>query len=262
LLLIGADQVLDGRHFDATTHTPEEIGRKAMNRNLSDCAAMAALPFCAVVTMALPRTIPLDYAKRLFSGLKAAADEFGCSVVGGDTGTWNGRLALSVAIVGRSAGIDPIRRNGAQADDGLYVTGGLGGSILGRHLTFTPRVDLARRLASNYRITSMIDLSDGLSRDLNHLCQESAVGVIVDAAALPIHPDVARLPHGERSTLDHALHDGEDYELLFTSASQIPADLATRIGTMTHDRQMLLRMDGQLVPIPPGGWEHQLGMNP
>lgn len=255
LLVVGVDQVLDGRHFDSSVHAPDLIGRKAMNRNLSDCAAMAAIPAGAVVTIALPRDASMDFAKSLFLGIKLAGDAFDCPIVGGDTGSWDGRLVVTVTILGKTDGVAPVHRNGARAGDGLFVTGPLGGSILGRHLSFTPRVALARQLATRHPITSMIDLSDGLSRDVRHLCDESGVGVAIDGSLVPIHPDVDRLPPSPLSRLDHALHDGEDYELLFTSSSDIPSHLATRIGTMTSDRTILL--DGK--PLEAHGWQHAIG---
>src|SRR3954465_7958744 len=128
LLLVGGDQVLDGIHFDSTRHLPRDIGRKAMNRNLSDCAAMACLPAAAVITFALPAGVGLDYAKELYLGVKEAADHFGCAIVGGDTGSWPQKLAVTVTILGRSAGIQPITRAGAKAGDLLFVSGPLGGS--------------------------------------------------------------------------------------------------------------------------------------
>jgi len=144
LLLVGADQVIDGVHFDSAVHTPRQIGKKAMNRNLSDCAAMACLPAAAVVTVALPKGTSIEYAKALYLGLKEAADVFECPIVGGDTSTWQGKLLMSVTILGNSAGVKPITRDGAKPGDVLYVTGALGGSIAGRHLSFEPRVHLAQ----------------------------------------------------------------------------------------------------------------------
>src|SRR3954470_5201068 len=105
LLLAGADQVIDGVHFDSSIHPPRLIGRKVMKRNLSDCAAMASLPAAAVATVALPRTATLDYAKELYLGLREAADPFDCPIVGGDTASWDGKLVMTVTILGRSAGI-------------------------------------------------------------------------------------------------------------------------------------------------------------
>ena len=131
---------------------------------------------------------------------------------------------------------------------GVYVTGPLGGSILGRHLSFTPRVREARELAQRQPITAMIDLSDGLSRDLAHLCRESNVGADLYAAAIPIHADVAKLAD-EKPPIDHALNDGEDYELCFTSG---PRDDAIRIGTVTATPG--IRIDGQ--PLASHAFEH------
>ncbi|HEV7298908.1 MAG TPA: thiamine-phosphate kinase [Tepidisphaeraceae bacterium] len=259
LLLVGVDQVLDGRHFDAKRHLPAQIGRKAMNRNLSDCAAMAALPAYAVTTLALPADASIDYARALYTGMRDAAAEFGCEIVGGDTGSWNGPLAITVTILGRSAGVAPVTRGGASPGDFLYVTGPLGGSIGGRHLTFSPRVALARELATRFRITSMIDISDGLSRDLGHLCAQSRCGAVVDAAAVPVHDDVRSLTFSDRSPLEHALHDGEDHELLFTSPDSVPPELAIRIGQVTEGRERVLQDGDLLRPLETRGWEHRLG---
>src|SRR5688500_1992316 len=117
LLLVGVDQVLDGVHFDSPVHSPRQIGRKAMNRNLSDCAAMACLPAAAVGTVALPRGAGLDYAKELYLGLCDAADPFGCPLVGGDTASWDGKLAVTLTILGRAAGVRPVTRGGARPGD-------------------------------------------------------------------------------------------------------------------------------------------------
>src|SRR5581483_7126595 len=144
MLLVGVDQVLDGVHFDSKVHTPRAIGCKVMNRNLSDCAAMACIPAAAVATVALPRAAGVEYAKELYSGMRGAADPFYCSIVGGDPASWDGKLVVTVTILGRSAMLKPITRSGAKPGDGLFVTGPLGGSILGRHMTFEPRVFLAR----------------------------------------------------------------------------------------------------------------------
>ena len=229
LLLVGVDQVLDGVHFDSRLHGPELIGRKAMNRNLSDCAAMACLPTIALVCVALPKGIGEDYARRLYDGIRIAGEAFDCQIVGGDTGSWDRALVVSVTILGRSAGVTPVRRSGAQPGDHVYVTGPLGGSITARHMTFTPRVREARALAQQHTITSMIDLSDGLSRDVAHIAKESRVGIRLESRLIPIHEDVNRLADA-RSPIEHALHDGEDYELCFTAAPGVSA--AIRVGTV------------------------------
>jgi thiamine-monophosphate kinase len=261
LLLVAVDQVLDGVHFDSAVHSPRAIGRKAMNRNLSDCAAMACLPAAAVVSIAAPSGAGEEYLKELYLGIKEAGDRFDCQIVGGDTGSWPGKLAVTVTIFGRSAGIKPVTRAGAMSGDGIYVTGPLGGSILGRHMTFEPRIELARRLAREFRISAMIDLSDGLSRDLRHVCQLSGVGAVIEARAMPIHEDAIEMRRDGHSPLEHALHDGEDYELLFTSPDVLPVESALRIGVVQSAVAGITLLTWQPVgrePLEPKGWEHTL----
>ena len=266
LLLVGVDQVLDGVHFDSATHTPRAIGRKAMNRNLSDCAAMACLPAAAVATLALPRGVGQEYARELYLGMAEAGEVFGCPVVGGDTGSWPGKLVVTVTILGRSAGVAPVTRSGATPGDGIYVTGPLGGSLRGRHMTFGPQVLLGRFLAESRQASAMIDLSDGLSRDLAHLCRDGQLGAVVDAAAVPVHADAIEMRRDGHSPLDHALHDGEDYELLFTSPKPLTsgdflgafmADDCHRIGTIMAEPGLWLQdRDGTRRPLEPQSWEH------
>src|SRR5689334_16758361 len=130
LLLVGVDQVLDGVHFDSRVHAPRLIGRKVMNRNFSDCAAMGCLPAAALTSVALPSGAGIDYAKELYLGLRDVADRWVCGIIGGDTASWDQKLALSVTVLGRSEGVEPITRSGAKVGDGIYVTGPLGGSIV------------------------------------------------------------------------------------------------------------------------------------
>jgi thiamine-monophosphate kinase len=244
------DQVLDGVHFDSAVHSPRQIGRKAMNRNLSDCAAMACLPAAAVATVALPQGCGMDYARELYLGLEEAAAGFDCPIVGGDTGSWQGKLAVTVTILGRGGGVEPITRRGAKAGDFIFVTGPLGGSILGRHMTFEPRVRLARELAQQSPPSSMIDISDGLSRDLRNICRQSGVGAIVDAQAIPIHADA----HKMGNPLIRAINDGEDYELLLTSSADRPG--LHRIGIITAEPGVFLRTGTDIKPLEESGWQH------
>jgi thiamine-monophosphate kinase len=258
LLLVGVDQVLDGVHFDSKVHPPRAIGRKVMNRNLSDCAAMACYPAAAVATVALPKGASVEYAKELYLGMRDAADPYECAIVGGDTASWANPLAVTVTLLARPTGFAPVTRSGARVGDSIYVTGPLGGSILGRHMTFEPRVALG--ITFGQVATSMIDISDGLSRDLGHVCAQSGVGAIVEANAIPIHDDAIELFRRDRvSPLDHALHDGEDHELLFTCPSaDLRASNCFRIGTVTEDRAILLRHNDKLEPLPAMGWQHKL----
>lgn len=255
LLLVGNDQVLDGVHFDSKTHSPRDIGRKVMNRNLSDCAAMACLPAAAVTTAALPRGTSMDYAKELYLGMRDAAAIYDCPIVGGDTASWDGKLVMTVTILGRSGGIIPVTRNGARVGDRIYVTGALGGSLLGRHMNFTPRIAEARYFAQ-IGISAMIDLSDGLSRDLRHICSQSNVGALIEAVSIPVHEDAIEMRRDGHSPLEHALHDGEDYELLFTSElADLPGLMC--IGAIAEPPGIwLVHPDDRREPLEPKGWEH------
>jgi thiamine-monophosphate kinase len=264
LLLVGVDQVLDGVHFDSAIHTPRAIGRKAMNRNLSDCAAMGCLPAAAVVTVALPKGAGDEYAKELFLGMKEAGDVFNAPIVGGDTSSWTGKLVVTVTILGRSEGVEPITRGGAKPGDRIYVTGPLGGSIHGRHMTFEPRVNLARALASEFQISAMMDLSDGLGRDLQHICRASHCGALLRLQQIPVHPDVQKLNEVEQKrsferSVMHAITDGEDYELLVISPEKLPAP-CTEIGWIEAKPGISLESDTAEVRVDwpvSGGWEHQ-----
>lgn len=269
-LLTAVDQALDGVHFDLAKHGPRAAGRKAMARNLSDVAAMAALPVGAVASVALPRGMAESDAQELYRGLRELGDAFACPLVGGDVGTWNGPLALSVAIfakpAGATGGIAPVLRSGARAGQAVFVTGALGGAWqTDRHLTFTPRVREAILLAMRYKLRAMIDISDGLAMDLRRLCRASNVGAEIHAAAVPVHPDA--VAGRNIDPLQAALGDGEDYELLFTvpagqaerlaADEQIPVPV-TRIGTITKEPVLVLvHADGSRTPLPEQGWQHE-----
>ena len=256
LLLVGADQVLDGVHFDSSVHSPHEIGRKALLRNLSDCAAMACVPVAAIVTLALPSGSGDSLAIELLQGIHSAATPYRVAIVGGDTASWNHPLAISVTILARSAGLEPIRRSGAKTGDKLFVTGPLGGSILGRHMNIVPRIDLALELAARFELHAMLDLSDGLSRDLPRLCEASGVGAIIDATLVPIHDDARRMLDA-RPPLSHALDDGEDHELLF-AARECDHPGVVEIGHIVGDAGVWIRDGDETKPLVARGWEHEL----
>jgi thiamine-monophosphate kinase len=276
--LLKIDQCLDQVHFDLRKHTPAQAGRKAVNRCLSDCAAMACLPAALMVSVALPREGPgssQEAAQELFLACRDAAAVFDCPLVGGDTAIWDQRLAITVAALGTpppSPNQKEIRRSGAKPGDTLFVSGQLGGSLLpdgnGRHLTFTPRIELAQKIAAaaGPALHAMMDLSDGLAQDLPRLCAASGVGAIVHTAQLPIHPDAQILAARDHIPAGlHALADGEDYELLFAlDTDAIPkiinlSDIhLTAIGILTTGSSLaLLDSSGQQHPWPRAGWEHR-----
>lgn len=267
-LLVTVDMLLDGKHFEAGRHSPEQIGRKAVACSLSDLAAMAARPVGAVVAVGLTEGSGLEYAQRMFSGAKTVADEFGCPIVGGDTTSWDQPTAISVTMLGQCPdGRPPVRRDGARPGDVLYVTGPLGGSILGRHLTFQPRIDRACRLAECCDLHAMIDISDGLALDLHRVCEASGVGAVLDEPSLgSIVSDDARTLSSRDGVdaLDHALFDGEDFELLIAmpavaSGGDVSSEIVP-IGRIVEGEVgvQLRRADGVEAPIEPRGYEHPL----
>jgi thiamine-monophosphate kinase len=216
-LLITTDMLLDGSCFILQEAGPRRVGRKAMAVNLSDIAAMAGRPTGAVVSVGLPRQGGRELAEQLYDGLREIADAFDVPIVGGDTNSWNGPLVVSVTVIGEATSRGPVRRNGAKPGDWIIVTGPLGGSILGKHLDFSPRVNEALALHEFCNIHSMIDISDGLAADLHHICEESSCGAVLRAERIPLAGPAHELTARDgRPAIEHALGDGEDFELVFT----------------------------------------------
>jgi len=264
-VLVGTDTILDGVHFRTPGDALDAVGWKALAVNLSDVAAMAAEPLAAVGTVALPRACSVADARMLFEGMKRCADTFRCSWVGGDVTAWDEPLAITVTVLATAA--EPVRRSGARAGQLVCVTGSLGGSLLGRHLVFTPRVAEARQLAGAVTIGAMIDVSDGLSSDVGHICDESRVGVVIEAPRVPVSDAAREMAAGDdRSALDHAMNDGEDFELLFTIDEAdaerlrrvdlgVPVSIIGRITDQENGRTMV-DDSGEMVPLKPEGFEH------
>jgi thiamine-monophosphate kinase len=265
-LLVTTDMLLEGSCFRLAEAGPRRVGRKAMAVNLSDIAAMAGKPVAAVVSVGLPRMGGRALAEELYRGLREMADAFDVALIGGDTNSWDGPLVISVTVLGEATERGPVRRAGARPGDWLFVTGSLGGSIRGKHLDFTPRVREALALHAAVPIRAMIDISDGLAADVNHLCEESRCGAVIRAEAVPIADDARALNDG-RSPLDHALGDGEDFELAFAVAPEdghvlwttqpIQGVKLVRIGEFV-DAGLWLEENSRLRPLPPAGYVHEL----
>jgi thiamine-monophosphate kinase len=270
-VLITTDMLLDGVHFDLKTATLKQVGYKAMAASLSDCAAMATIPVAAVVSVALPAGFGHNHLVELYSGITIAADKFACPLIGGDITKWDEStdlssrkrgFAINVAMLSKPADHPPVRRNGAKVGDAVCVTGSLGGSLLKKHLYFVPRVKEALKITALVKLNSMMDISDGLSSDLNRIYTQSQVGAILDAKSIPISDDARKSP----DPLSSALNDGEDFELLFTLAEDQCDKLLkqwndplpiTRIGTITETKKMQIKMpDGRITDLKPSGYDH------
>ena len=285
-VLVTTDFTIEGRHFRRDWHSPESVGRRCLARGLSDLAAMGATPMAAFLSLALPRGCKRGWIDRFFVGLRALGDRFSVPLAGGDTAESPAELIFAdITLVGTAPAGRALRRSGARVGDVLYVTGQLGGAAAeldllqsGRGLRVRtdekgehpqmfpePRLAIGQALLRRGLAAACIDVSDGLSTDLAHLCRESGVAAEVDEAALPIHRLAEKLV--PEAALRAALHGGEDYELLFTAraSTRVPKQIAgvaiTPIGRMVKARAgkaeaLLVRADGTREELKPGGWEH------
>jgi thiamine-monophosphate kinase len=203
--LLKVDCVIEGIHFLRQAE-PSRVGWKAMCRPISDIAAMGGFPTEALVAIAVRADLELAWLRGLYRGLKRAADAYQINLVGGETSKSPGPAFISVSLTGSLETGRFVSRAGGRQNDLLYVTGRLGGSLMGRHLRICPRVEEARWLVRHFPIHAMMDLSDGLATDLPRLARASGAGFEVDLKTIPLN---------RRCSLRNALEDGEDYELLF-----------------------------------------------
>jgi thiamine-monophosphate kinase len=293
--VITADLLVEDIDFRRTTTPPYLLGHKALAVSLSDIAAMGARPLWSMVSIGVPEDIwQTDFVERLYDGLLDLANRYGVQLIGGDTSRTNERIVIDSIVSGECGAKMAVMRSGASVGDQIFVTGSLGAAAAGlrliergahlaeqnladddsqkldhvllRQLRPDPRVGWGIVLGEERLATSMIDLSDGLSSDLNRLCSASNVGALIDSALLPVDDRVTELC-GRRALdpLQLALHGGEDFELLFTVK---PGDVARlpkrvdgveikRIGEITDPRQGVKVSEGARVwELKPGGWVH------
>lgn len=266
-LLLATDMLMEGTHFTFPPASPELAGRKALAVNLSDIAAMGGTPHSALISLVLPKERGPEFAKSVVKGILDLAEKFQLQIIGGDTNSWDGPLVINVAIIGTAPASGSIQRSKATPGDWIFVTGELGGSLASHHLTFTPRVNEASILRQTAEIKSMIDISDGVGSDLAHILTESQVGALINATAIPISPHVS-LECSNNERLQHALNDGEDFELLFTVSpeegqllvDQNPLNCKlTHIGEIRAEQgAFLIDEAGTQTPLENQGWKHQL----
>lgn len=265
-LLWTVDMLMDGVDFDSRVHPWAIIGRKAMAVNLSDCAAMAATPVAALCAVSLSNALSMDDALELLRGAQECGRRYGCPIVGGDTNSWSAPTVISISVAARCvAGGPPVRRDGARPGDRVWLTGPVGGSLLGRHLEFEPRIELARQIAQRLRPHAMIDISDGFVLDLARVLEASGCGAIleepgVDAA---IHADALRQSEADgQPPRAHAFYDGEDFELIVVLPAEAPLQVCEElrllpVGRIVSERGIWLAPTaGAPVPVEIHGWEH------
>ena len=256
--------------FELGQVDPRRAGASVLAVNLSDLAAMASRPLAAVVALCLPRQGGMELAKSLYEGMIPLAQQYDVAIAGGDTNSWDGPLAVSVTVLGAVVGRGPLQRAAARPGDRILVTGSFGGSILGRHLDFEPRVREAIALHEAYELHAGIDASDGLSLDLAHLLEESGCGAVVRTEHVPVADDARRLAAelADGSTpVDHALGDGEDFELILAVppdearrmlADQPLATPLTDIGEFIAEPGLWqTTAAGGRSPLPIRGWQHR-----
>jgi thiamine-monophosphate kinase len=292
-LVVTTDFSLEDVHFRRGWHAPEAVGHKCLARGLSDIAAMGARPVAAFVSLAVPREFTRgrrSWVDRFYDGLLALGEQWSVPLAGGDLaqspGGAQARAAADIVVIGAVERGRAFLRSGAKAGDAIYVTGTLGGAAAelralmrtnkrtqaqprarfrgvteatAEHPHFfpEPRIDVGRALVRRRLATAAIDISDGLSVDLEHLCEESGLRAEVDAALLPL---------GRDATLNDALHGGDDYELLFTASAgaHVPRMIVgvpvQRIGRMLRRKsgapRMTLLTDGRRRNLKPEGWQH------
>ena len=270
--VVTTDMLTDGIDFLIEEVNPRKVGHKALAVNLSDLAAMAAVPKAVVISLALPQQgirdrSAYELAVALYEGILPLARQFEVAIAGGDTNTWHGPLVISITAWGNTTVHGPLLRQGAIPGDFLLVTGSLGGSILGRHLEVRPRIHEALLLNDRYDLHAAIDVSDGLALDCSRLATASNCGAVLELDSIPIDPAARQLASRDKRTpLEHALGDGEDFELLLAvspeAGQQIlqdqPLDIPlTRIGHCLEGRGLWQQaQDGQRRPLEPTGWLH------
>ncbi len=290
--VLTTDMLVEGVHFEIGVTSPHDLGHKAITVNVSDVAAMGGSPRFGLASLAISPGLEASWVMELYGGMRQAADDYGMTLVGGDTSR-SEQAVLSVTVIGEVGAGRAVTRSGAQPGDALVVTGSLGGSagglwvarakhdrqtealssewgraLVARHERPMARVGEGQALAAA-RATSMMDLSDGLALDLARLCEESGCGARVRLDAIPLAAGLEDLQHlGDVEPLDLALHGGEDYELLATmpreSVQPTRETLRERFGTslteigeITPGREVIaVSDDGTEDPLEPKGWDH------
>ncbi len=288
-MVFTTDMLVEGRHFDFKYISAWELGAKTLAVNISDCAAMGAKPTAAVVSLGVPPNFELAFLESFYEGMKGWGGQFGVQIVGGDT-VGADQFVVNVALLGEVENGKALKRSGAKVGDALFVTGTLGDSAAGleailhpsskgkeaesllikRHLTPIPRFVAGRYLSTHQAASSAIDLSDGLSSEIHHLCEASGVGIEIHEEALPLSDSLLHFcPERKLDPIEFALNGGEDYELLFTVPLTKISDVVQKMPSQTGDSVKaigrvvpkakgvtFITRTGQVKPLKSGGFDH------
>lgn len=288
LILLTTDMLVEGVHFRVGFGTAEQLGYKALVVNVSDIAAMGGTPWTAVVSLALPGSLPATFVESLYSGLNRAAREFQVALVGGDTVASPGPLVINVALTGKADEGGVLTRRGARPGDLVFVTGSLGAAAAGlfvlensgswsdeatrfvvqRFLEPTPHLEAGKLLAAS-GASALDDNSDGLAQEMHALCRASGVGCLIELARLPVEAPVQEIAACAcRPLWEWALYGGEDYGLVACVPPAHAPGLAeafkaqniafTAVGRITAGEEGLFTVssDGRLAPLAPSGFKH------
>ncbi|MEK6678563.1 MAG: thiamine-phosphate kinase, partial [Nitrospirota bacterium] len=281
-LLATTDLLTEGIHFDLRYISFYQLGAKALLVNISDIAAMAGIPKYALIAIAVPDNIKVEELNEIYRGIKKTASAYKVSIIGGDTSGSKNGLMINIALLGEAKQGNIVKRDGAKPGDKIFVTGTLGdssaglellkkgkrkGFLINRHLRPTPRLKEAYFIAQNMLATSMIDISDSLSTDLNHICEQSRVGAVIYEDKIPLSKELKKAEL-KKGPLEYALSGGEDYELLFTVKARDVGKIhnaisrgrlyAAMIGEIVDLKKGMLLVDskGRKRPFQPTGFNH------
>ena len=289
-MLITCDIQVENQHFRLKNITPYQLGRRAMAVNLSDIAAMGGKPTFALVSLGFPKSFALTDFENLFKGMREQLAQFSAFVIGGNLSNTNQDLIIDITLMGEVNANQFLTRKGAKAGNRIFVTGDLGASGAGfyvlekfgknypiefehlvqKHLQPNPRIDVGERIAHSGFATAMIDISDGIASDLNHICTMSKVGAEICQNKIPLPEGIHKVSSfSGKSAIQLALYSGENYELLFTLKSDTPDIIINSISSETgiaiteigkiltkESGYSLIDLQNKRIPIQPKGWDH------
>lgn len=288
LLLVTTDMLVEGTHYTTKTLSCEDVGWKALAVNLSDIAAMGGSPHTAFLSIGLRPSTPVSVLESFMRGFQEMACETEVFLAGGDTVAVKSNSIISVTLLGSCSPEGLVLRSGARAGDDIWVTGFLGNAaggleillknkqkdegdrqaLVSSHQRPAPRLNLGKALGKSGLVHAMIDLSDGVAKDLRHICDESDVGAILEQETIPISEPLQNLARDlSHDPFDWALNGGEDYELLFTSSHEyrkkieeltanVMGRTATRIGFVVKEKGLWLQAGGVRNQLTHGGYTH------